>query len=236
MRGELSESQFGVIPNYPPSALGNGPEYSPKKTMAEDKREEERRKEQRGLRYNEGKPMVDLIPPNVILELAKHYTYGANKYHPHNWLDGFPYSQTYSSLQRHLLAWYGGERNDPESGHHHLIAVIWNAVALMYFELLPAKYKKFDDRPWAQPPEIVVKLDVGQTPQQLDALQYATGEVSPYRTKKSHVLYKDGDTDLPREITDSNGQVVLSLCRICGKAEVDLDSPYCTGEPSRKRV
>lgn len=109
-------------------------------------------KGKQGSRYNEGKPRVDLIPAVVLLELGKHYTYGANKYAPNNWVKGFPYSETSASLLRHLYAWLDGERDDPESGHHHLIAVIWNAVTLFYFELFPEKYKQFDDRigVWAE--------------------------------------------------------------------------------------
>ena len=99
-----------------------------------------------GSRYNQGKARFDLIPPEVITKLAEHYTYGANKYAPNNWRKGFPYSETSGSLLRHLYAWLAGERNDPESGNHHLTAVIWNAVTLLYFELFPEKYSKFDDR------------------------------------------------------------------------------------------
>jgi hypothetical protein len=99
-----------------------------------------------GARYNTGKARFDLIPPEVLLQLAEHYNYGANKYQPNNWVKGFPYSDTYASLQRHLNAWWGGETNDPESGRHHLVAVIWNAVTLLYFELYPQRYEPFDDR------------------------------------------------------------------------------------------
>ena len=34
-----------------------------------------------------------------------------------------------------------------------------------------------------------------------------------------HILYKTEDTDRPRDICDTGGEVVLSLCRICGGAE-----------------
>ncbi len=101
------------------------------------------------LRYNAGKNRLHLIPPIVLIELGKHYTYGAGKYHDHNWMTGLPYGECYGSLLRHLFAWYNGESTDEESGSHHLIAVIWNAVTLFYYELFPSKYSKFDDRPWA---------------------------------------------------------------------------------------
>lgn len=38
-----------------------------------------------------------------------------------------------------------------------------------------------------------------------------------------HVLYKDGDKDLPKQICDANGAVVLAQCRNCRKAEVELE-------------
>lgn len=44
---------------------------------------------------------------------------------------------------------------------------------------------------------------------------------------KDHVLYETGDTDVPDSIMDRNGDVVLALCRKCGKGEVQLDGP-CT--------
>lgn len=38
-----------------------------------------------------------------------------------------------------------------------------------------------------------------------------------------HQLYKTGDEDAPAAIKDRNGIVVLECCRICGKAESELD-------------
>lgn len=45
----------------------------------------------------------------------------------------------------------------------------------------------------------------------------------------SHVLYTAGDADAPAAIKDSNGEVVLGLCRLCGRgeAELDLDDGRC---------
>jgi hypothetical protein len=39
-----------------------------------------------------------------------------------------------------------------------------------------------------------------------------------------HELWQDGDEDPPSSILDSNGQVVLSLCKVCGRAESELAS------------
>ncbi len=43
-----------------------------------------------------------------------------------------------------------------------------------------------------------------------------------------HVLYKTGDADAPESIKDTNGDVVLDLCKLCKQAEVDLE-PECEG-------
>ena len=37
-----------------------------------------------------------------------------------------------------------------------------------------------------------------------------------------HVLYKTGDMTAPGAILDRNSEVVLSMCKICGKAEKEL--------------
>lgn len=48
------------------------------------------------------------------------------------------------------------------------------------------------------------------------------------RTKKndlSHQLFRTSDKDAPDNIRDANGEVVLGLCKICGKAEIELEEP-----------
>jgi hypothetical protein len=37
-----------------------------------------------------------------------------------------------------------------------------------------------------------------------------------------HEFYKDGDADIPSALLDRNGQVVLTQCKHCGQAEVEL--------------
>jgi hypothetical protein len=43
-----------------------------------------------------------------------------------------------------------------------------------------------------------------------------------------HLLYSDADPLVPDVICDRNGQVVLGLCKRCGKAEAELDGPCIT--------
>ncbi len=75
------------------------------------------------MKYDEGKPPISLVPPECIEEIAKCFGYGAEKYGPYNWrhdVDKTSYSRTYSSIQRHLGAYWRGEDLDPESGLSHL--------------------------------------------------------------------------------------------------------------------
>jgi hypothetical protein len=67
--------------------------------------------------------------------------------------------------------------------------------------------------------------DCGVTRLAEDALDAS----EPPAPRATHDLYKTGDADIPAAIRavimDSNSEVVLSLCRRCGKGERELDGP-----------
>jgi len=42
-----------------------------------------------------------------------------------------------------------------------------------------------------------------------------------------HLLWETGEVGVPSAILDWNGEVVLGLCKVCGRAECELDEP-CT--------
>lgn len=77
----------------------------------------------------EGKPRFDLIPPKPLKRLAELYARGAEKYDEHNWTKGMPVSRYQASMERHLNQWKSGDTDED-----HLIAVIWNAFAIIHFE------------------------------------------------------------------------------------------------------
>lgn len=85
-------------------------------------------------RFDSGKLRYDLIPGYPLEELAKIYTYGAQKYDPDNYLKGMPWRKVIGPLFRHLWKWVQGEIIDEESGHHHLAHVAWNVFTLMIYE------------------------------------------------------------------------------------------------------
>lgn len=102
--------------------------------------------EEEGLRYNQGKPLLGHIPPKALEDIAKVFTYGANKYKTDNWLKGLKYRDTIGSLLRHVIKFAQGETIDSESGLSHLSHVGANVLFLMEFEEHPDKYKRLDDR------------------------------------------------------------------------------------------
>ena len=88
-----------------------------------------------GLRFDEGKSRVDLLPADALMEVGKVNAYGAAKYAPRNWERGMPWSKVVGPLLRHLFKWMMGENVDSESGQRHIAMVAWNALALLTYEL-----------------------------------------------------------------------------------------------------
>ena len=98
-----------------------------------------------GLRFNDGKPRFDLLPPEAIIALADHFRKGSEKYAERNWEKSGPWcSKTFASMERHAWAWMNGEDYDQENGSHHMIAVAWNALALYTYHM---RGVGVDDRP-----------------------------------------------------------------------------------------
>ena len=88
-----------------------------------------------------------LIPVKPLAEVARVYGFGAEKYDSRNWEKGYAWSLSYSSLQRHINAFWGGEDTDPESGLPHLAHAVFHCLAMMeWVETHPEK----DDRPHPQ--------------------------------------------------------------------------------------
>lgn len=77
----------------------------------------------------------DLLPWEVIHEVAEHFGLGAIKYAERNWESGYKWSLNFSALHRHLSTWWGGEDTDTENGDSHLAAVLWHAMAMRWFQM-----------------------------------------------------------------------------------------------------
>ncbi len=91
-------------------------------------------------------PQLFWAPPRALIEVAKVYGYGAEKYTPNNFRKGYSWSLSYNSLIRHVLASEGGEDIDPESGLFHLAQAAWHCLTLIQFY--------YDKQEGNQPPEL----------------------------------------------------------------------------------
>lgn len=111
--------------------------------MAEKKRNEPDALVQ-GQKFDSGKARFDLIPVAPLVDLAKLYGMGAEKYGDRNWELGLQFSRVFAAMQRHAWAWWGGEEFDPEDGQQHLSSVAWCAFAL---QELARRSSEYDDRP-----------------------------------------------------------------------------------------
>ena len=92
-----------------------------------------------GLKYDEGKVRMDLLPPEFLFATASILTFGANKYADRNWELGMDWSRPFGALMRHMWYWWAGKGPttksflfgdlDEETGKSHL----WHAACCIAF-------------------------------------------------------------------------------------------------------
>lgn len=87
---------------------------------------------------DQGKPMVDLLVPEFILDLARVLTLGARKYAPNNW-QKTEKRRYIAALYRHQLAYHSGEKYDPESKLNHMTHVAANAMFIFWMDEVNGK-------------------------------------------------------------------------------------------------
>lgn len=97
------------------------------------------------LKTDKGKPTFELLPIDLLSDVNKVLQHGAVKYGVNNWRkeEGFKYSRCYNALLRHMLAFWGGEDKDIETGLSHLDHAMCNLLFLKYH----LQTKGADDRP-----------------------------------------------------------------------------------------
>lgn len=93
---------------------------------------------------DQGKAPWDLAPWDSFRAVVHILSFGAQKYAPRNWELGMSWSRVYAATHRHLIAWWEGERVDPESGKSHL----WHAgCCVMFLIAYEIRGVGKDDRP-----------------------------------------------------------------------------------------
>lgn len=75
------------------------------------------------------------VDPAALEALGRVAGMGARKYSPWNYMNGYNWSWSYNAMLRHMIAFWSGEDNDPESGLPHMAHAAWHALALTSFLL-----------------------------------------------------------------------------------------------------
>lgn len=95
-------------------------------------------------KFDTEKVRLDLLPVIPLIGVGKVLTFGAHKYGARNWEKGLDWSRCYGAALRHLLAWWGGETSDPETGYNHLDHAL---CELMFLREFAETHPELDDRP-----------------------------------------------------------------------------------------
>lgn len=92
-------------------------------------------KNQTALRYDAGKPGLELVPMEFVHQINEVFRFGANKYEKDNWKRGMDWDKCYNAAQRHLYKWWSKDYDDldEESGLSHLAHAAWNLMALDWY-------------------------------------------------------------------------------------------------------
>lgn len=98
-----------------------------------------------GIKHDDGKPMLDLISPAMVMEVGRVLTFGAQKYDAHNWRKGITYSRLIAAALRHIFKWLAGRDQDSESGLSHLAHAVCCLMMIIEFQA-EGRDDELDDR------------------------------------------------------------------------------------------
>lgn len=121
-----------------------------------------------GVKLDTGKSRIDLVPQELIIATGNVLGFGAAKYEERNWEKGMKWGRLYAALMRHMWAWWGGEKLDPESGMPHLHHAVTCLAMLIAYE---ARGTGTDDRyiaPLKVDPAKIPKFYSGDVPRTHD--------------------------------------------------------------------
>jgi Domain of unknown function (DUF5664) len=89
-----------------------------------------------GAKHDQQKRRFSLFPTIALYAVVDVLEYGARKYAEGNWRDvENARERYYNAAMRHINDWWMGERNDPESGHHHLAHACCCIIFLLTVDL-----------------------------------------------------------------------------------------------------
>lgn len=88
-----------------------------------------------GIKFDKGKPPLEILPFEALLEIAKVMGIGSEKYGKYNWKMVEDPTRYEGALLRHYASYQMGEMYDEETGLSHLAHLGCNALFLLYFFL-----------------------------------------------------------------------------------------------------
>lgn len=97
-----------------------------------------------GRKDDNGKLRLDLLPPELLFDVAEILTFGATKYGDRNWEQGMKWGRVFGAAMRHLWAWWSGEDKDAETGCSHLAHAL---CCVMFLSTYERRGIGHDDRP-----------------------------------------------------------------------------------------
>lgn len=86
------------------------------------------------MKKDHGKPRMDLIPPDVLLDFGTLLGIGVDKHGEETWKNKTVLKDHYAALQRHANKWAAGEDYDDEN-FHHMLAVMFRAVVIYWMHI-----------------------------------------------------------------------------------------------------
>lgn len=104
--------------------------------------------EKGGVKHDQGKLRMDLVPPDVTVAMAAVLGYGAEKYEAWNFAKGMRQGRLLASAQRHLEEMKAGVAYDEESGFPHSWMLLTNMA--MYIHCQNAGKLEHDVQPQAE--------------------------------------------------------------------------------------
>lgn len=85
------------------------------------------------MKFDGGKPQMNLLPADALLAVAEVLTFGAQKYEADSWKQVEGGKERYeAALLRHWAAFKSGEENDAETGLSHWAHIACNALFLVH--------------------------------------------------------------------------------------------------------
>lgn len=89
---------------------------------------------EKGVKHDSGKPGMDLLPYDALVEVAKVLDFGAQKYSPGNWAKGIEISRLIAAAERHIGEYKEGRDTDPESQLNHVAHAACNLLFILWMQ------------------------------------------------------------------------------------------------------